>query len=113
MRSLGQNPTERELDDIKKELDADGHGTIDFPEFLTVLARKMKDQDTEESIFEAFKVFDQQSNGYILASELRHIMTHLGEKLSEEEVDEMIKEAEPDSQGRIAYKEFVRKMLCK
>ena len=42
MRSLGQNPTEAELQDMINEVDADGNGTIDFPEFLTLMARKMK-----------------------------------------------------------------------
>ncbi|KAJ1464870.1 hypothetical protein T484DRAFT_1649022, partial [Baffinella frigidus] len=37
-------------------VDADGNGTIDFPEFLTLMARKMKDTDSEEEILEAFKV---------------------------------------------------------
>jgi hypothetical protein len=41
MRSLGQNPTEAELADMINEVDADGNGTIDFPEFLTMMARKM------------------------------------------------------------------------
>ena len=56
MRSLGQNPTEAELQDMINEVDADGNGTIDFPEFLTLMARKMKDTDSEEEILEAFKV---------------------------------------------------------
>lgn len=47
MRSLGQNPTEAELADMINEVDADGNGTIDFPEFLTMMARKMKDTDSE------------------------------------------------------------------
>ena len=42
MRSLGQNPTESELQDMINEVDADGNGTIDFPEFLNLMARKMK-----------------------------------------------------------------------
>ena len=42
MRSLGQNPTEAELQDMSNEVDADGNGTIDFPEFLNLMARKMK-----------------------------------------------------------------------
>jgi len=46
MRSLGQNPTEAELADMINEVDADGNGTIDFPEFLTMMARKMKDTDS-------------------------------------------------------------------
>merc|ERR1711900_118476 len=59
MRSLGQNPTEAELQDMINEVDADGNGTIDFPEFLSLMARKMKDTDTEEELIEAFKVFDR------------------------------------------------------
>jgi calmodulin len=78
MRSLGQNPTEGELQDMINEVDADGNGTIDFPEFLTMMARKMRDTDTEEEIREAFKVFDKDGNGFISAAELRHVMTNLG-----------------------------------
>uniref|UniRef100_A0A8D0EI66 EF-hand domain-containing protein n=1 Tax=Strix occidentalis caurina TaxID=311401 RepID=A0A8D0EI66_STROC len=55
MRSLGQNPTEAELQDMVGEVDADGSGTIDFPEFLSLMARKMRDTDSEEEIREAFR----------------------------------------------------------
>ncbi|KAN0061251.1 hypothetical protein ACQY0O_006093 [Thecaphora frezii] len=77
MRSLGQNPTEAELQDMVNEVDADGNGTIDFPEFLTMMARKMKDTDSEEEIKEAFKVFDKDGNGFISAAELRHVYVSL------------------------------------
>ena len=55
------------------------HRTIDFPEFLTLMSRKMHDTDTEEEIKEAFRVFDKDGNGFISAAELRHVMTNLGE----------------------------------
>jgi len=113
MRSLGQNPTEAELQDMIDGVDADGNGTIDFPDFLTMMARKMRDTDSEEEIREAFKVFDKDGNGFISTAELRHVMTNLGEKLSDQEVDEMIREADVDGDGQIEYDEFVKMMLAK
>ena len=62
---------------------------------------KMKNTDLEEDIREAFKVFDCDNNGYISAAELRHVMTSIGEKLTDDEVDEMIREADQDGDGRI------------
>lgn len=73
-----------------------------------MMARKMKDTDSEEEILEAFKVFDKDGNGFISAAELRHVMTNLGEKLTDEEVDEMIREADVDGDGQINYEEFVK-----
>ena len=48
-----------------------GNGTVDFPEFLTLMSRKMKDTDSEEEIREAFRVFDKDGTGFISAAELR------------------------------------------
>lgn len=44
---------------------------------------------------------------------LRHVMTNLGEKLTDEEVEEMIREADVDGDGQVNYEEFVRMMLAK
>lgn len=81
MRSLGQNPTEADLQDLISQADSDGNGLIDFPEFLSIMARKMRDTDSEEEIKEAFRVFDKDNNGFISAAELRHVMTNLGKLL--------------------------------
>lgn len=113
MRSLGQNPTETELQEMINEVDADGNGTIDFPEFLTMVERKMKDTDKEEEIREAFRVFDKDGNGYINAAELKHVMTNLGENMTDAEIDSMIAEADLDVDGQVSYEEFVKMMISK
>ncbi|KAG4071384.1 hypothetical protein HA402_004088 [Bradysia odoriphaga] len=113
MRSLGQNPTDAELQDMINEVDADGNGTIEFPEFVTMMVHKMRDMDSEEEIREAFKVFDRDGKGFITAVELRHVMTSLGEKLTDEEVDEMIRSVDVDGDGQINYEEFVTMMTPK
>lgn len=114
MRAIGQNPTEAELTDMINEVDADGNGTIDFPEFLTIMSRKSTVScDEEDELRQAFKTFDRDRNGLITAAELRHVMTNLGEKLTDEECDEMIKEADLDGDGMVNYDEFVRMMTSK
>ena len=95
------------------EIDYDGNGTIDFPEFLSLMVSKMKDTDTEEELVEAFKVFNSDGNGLISAAEMRHVMTNLGEKLTDEDVDEMIREVDVDGDGHINYEEFVKIMIAK
>jgi len=63
--------------------------------------------------YSLLKVFDRDGNGFISAAELRHVMTNLGEKLTDEEVDEMIREADVDGDGQINYEEFVKMMMAK
>ena len=111
MRSLGQNPSEEELADMIEEVDKDGSGTIDFKEFISLMAQKMKETDTEEELIDAFKIFDRDGNGSISAHELRYVMTSTGEQLSDNEIDEMIREADTDGDGYINYKEFVEMMM--
>lgn len=67
------------------------------------MAKKMKDTDSEEELKSAFKVFDRDNTGYINGPNLRNVMTNLGEKLTDEEVEEMIREADMDGDGLINY----------
>jgi calmodulin len=109
MRSLGQSPTEAELQEMVAEVDADGSGAIDFHEFLVLLARKMRHAGADDEL----RVFDQDQNGFISRDELRHVLQNLGERLSDDELAEMLREADVDGDGQINYNEFAKVMMAK
>ncbi|XP_065567701.1 uncharacterized protein LOC136031812 isoform X2 [Artemia franciscana] len=111
MKSLGQNPTDTEILDIIKEVDADGNGTIEFTEFVTVMARTIRDYNCDVEIKDTFNLFDSDGNGVVNAIDLRHVSVNLGENLTDEEIAEMIKQADFDGDGVVNFKDFV-KMMC-
>lgn len=80
-----------------------GNGTVDFLEFLRLMARKFVEEDLQSDIREAFRIFDKDGSGLISADELRYVMTNLGEKLTEDEFNEMLSEADIDGDGAINY----------
>ncbi|GFP91414.1 calmodulin-2/4 [Phtheirospermum japonicum] len=86
MTNLGEKLTDEEVNEMICEADVDGDAQINYKEFVKLMARKMKDTDSEEELKEAFRVFDKDQNGFISAAELHHVMTNLGEKLTDEEV---------------------------
>ena len=110
IKSLGLNPSKDEVRDMLNELDVDQSGSIDFTEFVTLMAKQSQGKETEEELLEAFKVFDKDGNGNISATELKTVMHNLGENLSDADIEEMIREADLDGDGEINYNEFVKMM---
>ncbi|KIO32668.1 hypothetical protein M407DRAFT_100809 [Tulasnella calospora MUT 4182] len=110
MRSIGHNPTDSELQDMIEHADADGTGTIDLPEFLTMMAGKMEGNDLEEQTKAAFKVLDKNGDGHITVQELYQVLVILGEKRSYKEVVDMFQEADTNADGLINYEEFAKMM---
>ena len=110
LTALGYNPTDVELKEMVSILDTNKNGEIDFEEFLGMVSKKMKIGASDEEIKDTLRVFDKDCNGFISAAELRQALTNLGQKLTEEEVDEMIKEVDFDGDGQIDYAEFLSMM---
>ncbi|OIV95156.1 hypothetical protein TanjilG_21546 [Lupinus angustifolius] len=111
MRSLDENPTIEELQFMMKEGDLDGKGTMEFGEFLNLMAIKIKETAAEEELKEAFRVFDKDQDGYISPIELMFVMRTIGVKVTEEELGFMVNQADLDGDGLIDYEEFVRMMM--
>ena len=111
MRSLGQNLSEAEIKEVIDEVDEDKNGTIDFQEFLSLMARKMKIIDKEDELIDAFKVLDLNGNGKISKYELRYIILSTESGFTGNDVDELLKIAEIDEDGNIDLHDFIKTLM--
>ncbi|ESO96896.1 hypothetical protein LOTGIDRAFT_159645 [Lottia gigantea] len=102
MISLGQRPTIPDLKSFIRKVDHDRSGTIDFDEFLQIFSRKIT-MDPEKELYEVFRVFDDNKDGFISPTELYNVLKKLGENITMKEAQEMVKEADLNGDGRVDY----------
>ncbi|OJD18792.1 hypothetical protein AJ78_01199 [Emergomyces pasteurianus Ep9510] len=109
LRACGQNPTLAEIGDLEKSIGGD----FDFEAFSKVLNRPggFRDPGEPEEYCRGFQVFDKDMTGFIGVGQLRYILTNLGEKMTDDEVDELLKAVDTSS-GEINYTELVRTILA-
>ena len=111
MRSLGQNLSEGEIKEVIDEVDEDKNGTIDFQEFLSLMARKMKIIDKEDELIDAFKILDLDGSGKISKYELRYIILSTKTGFSGNDVEELLKLADIDEDGNIDLHDFIKILM--
>ncbi|KAJ3126480.1 hypothetical protein HK098_007462 [Nowakowskiella sp. JEL0407] len=110
MRALGFEPKKDEIRKMIADVDKDGTGMIDFNDFLELMTSKMGERDSREEILKAFKLFDDDETGKISFKNLKRVAKELGENLTDEELQEMIDEADRDGDGEVSQEEFLRVM---
>ncbi|KAJ0341282.1 hypothetical protein COL922a_002519 [Colletotrichum nupharicola] len=117
MKSLGLNPSIKEVKELMREVDPKGKGDISLDEFLDLMseapATSSKAADPNRELTAAFKVFDKDNSGSVSPSELRQVLLSLGQRATDEEIEEMIRHADLDGNGSIDYQEFVQLMAPK
>lgn len=110
MRALGFEPKKEELEKMISEIDREETGKMNFSDFLTVVTHKMNEKDTKEEILKAFKLFDDDETGAISFDNLKRVAMELGENITDEELQEMIDEADRDGDGQVNEQEFLHIM---
>ncbi|XP_016969658.1 calmodulin [Drosophila rhopaloa] len=110
MRTVAYNPSDAELQDIYADIDTDGSGELYLSDFLYIMSLRYENMTTEDEVIAAFRFFDKNGTGVISESEFRHIMKNLGEQMSDDEVEEIIRDADSDNEGNIDYVRFVNMM---
>ena len=109
-RALGFEPKKEEIRKMIADAARDGSGVIDFPEFLDMMTQKMAERDPREEMLKAFRLFDDDETGKISFKNLKRVAKELGENMTDDEIQEMIDEADRDGDGEIGEEEFMRIM---
>lgn len=116
LQMLGHDLTPARLDEIIKEVDADGSGELEFEEFVQLAAQFLSEDEVEDAaameaeLKEAFRLYDKEGNGYITTDVLREILKELDDKISAEDLDMMIAEIDSDGSGTVDFDEFMEVM---
>ncbi|XP_016058726.1 PREDICTED: centrin-4 [Miniopterus natalensis] len=110
MRALGFEPKKEEVKKLIAEIDKEGTGTISFEDFFAIMSLKMSEKDEKEELLKAFKLFDDDDTGSITLNNIKRVAKELGENLTDDELQEMLDEADRDGDGEINEGEFLRMM---
>jgi len=115
LRCVGLNPT---LEFIKSVGGTEklGEKQYSFEEILAIYQQteNVKEWGTFRDFEEAFKSFDREGQGFISAAETRHLLTAMGERLDDEEVDTIMKltDVHVDLEGNLKYEDFINKVMA-
>lgn len=110
MRALGFEPRREEIKKIISTVTKDDSDSISEDQFVEIMSEKIAEKDTREEILKAFRLFDDDQTGKISFKNLKRVAEELGENLTDEELREMIQEADKDNDGEVNQDEFLRIM---
>ena len=110
MRALGHEVTKQMCHAMFREVDRDPETSLTFEEFCKIMAPRLQKADTRDEVMKVFQLFDADKQGFITVRELRRMADDCGELLGDEELHEMIAEADKSGDGKITFDEFYRVM---
>ncbi|XP_044518336.1 calmodulin-like protein 4 isoform X1 [Gracilinanus agilis] len=110
MRCLGASPTPGEVGRHLLNHKLDRNSELDFSTFLTIMHKQMQQEEPQKEILLAMLMTDKEKKGYITAEELRSKLTKMGERLTNKEVDDLLREANIGPNGKVKYNEFIQKI---
>ncbi|TKS75462.1 Centrin-2 Caltractin isoform 1 [Collichthys lucidus] len=110
IQALGYEPSKEEIKRILATVDKDDTGRIDFEGFVTIMAFKMAEPDSDEEITKSFRLFEDSRTGVIEFDDLKRAAEELGENLTDEEIKEMIHGADPNKLGAVTKRQYLLMM---
>merc|ERR1711879_553154 len=107
MTTLGQRLSDKVLRRMVKEVSEDKENeTLEFNEYLTMLGLQNVERIEFDSLLEALRVFDKDEDDHLSITELKKVLTTMGQRMKERDFDEMIKAASMNENGLINLQDF-------
>jgi centrin-1 len=110
LRLIGFEPTKKEILHMIADADNSANGVITLPIFLRMMTRKREEINPDEEIRRAFKLFCEEGNDGIRVADIKRVSLELGETLTDDELRDIVEEADRDNDGVISFDEFVHVM---
>jgi len=110
MRALGFEPRKDEVRRLMDDLDRNNTGTISYEDFVQLMTKKISERDSTEELANTFRLFDDDGSGTISFEKLKRIAKEIGEVISDEELLEMIREADTNNDDEVTETDFLRMM---
>ena len=117
MKAFGMEIKKQDVRDIYAEMGKEIKEGLNFNEFLNVMTVRMVTsspiqgpRDSKDEIMKIFKLFDEDNLNKITFKHLKRIAVEVGEKIPDDELKEMLEEADRDGDGMLNFEEFYRIM---
>jgi len=113
LRTLGSNANKTEIKEKVASIVPEGQVSLNFEIFCDIVLPLMEDEDYEtirEELKTAFRLYDRDGLGYITPAVLKEILLELDNKLTDEELNDIVEEVDSDGSGSIDFDEFLAMM---
>lgn len=107
LKRMGHNFSQAQVAEMIKEADTDGSGSIEFKEFVAMIAPHLKASRSNGELRECFKAIDTDNSGYVTADELLIMLWGLGQRMDETQLQAAIKHADKSGDGKVDFGEFL------
>jgi len=112
IRSVGLKPSEAEVQSIVADVQQLG-GEVDLSTLVQLIHQKVSNPPVErpEDLREIFRLYDKEGRGLVSVAEMRHLLTSVGEKLTDDEADQLLRMSGCVQSGMVQYDKFVQVIL--
>ena len=109
MKNFGYPIKKSEAQKMISDIDDNSDGEIDFEEFVTLMEKQTNtvEETEEELVLRAFKSFDKDHDGKITNYEFKYLLTQMGNKFCDEELNQLFSECNLDINGVLDYQDFI------